>query len=327
MPREKKVFTDLNEIAHMWAYQMQDYARNPSDNFYFQGKTIYSYGSHYPIATIFEQEDKGTVVLFNDSGYSNTTSKHIWIVKAAMPNWWTVLYMQEFPEPKRKKATKWFKDSQNEKHKKNITNYLTIARQAAEKYPRARSNKDLHAVTVKGNLDQAKQYIEYFKCKNIFTKAEKSIIFDVEEQEKLLEGVSLFDEATKRAAERREKMLKQAYKERREKLKKELAEWRAFERRTLYGQSGYYLRLHKRSQTIETSTSASITVEQAKIVWGALKNCVENKRTFEPKRGEGPRLNEHYRIDKITKEGTLTVGCHVIVYEELEAIAKELNWI
>ena len=47
----KKVFTDISHIAHLWANQLQDEARNSgSGNFYFDGDVIYSYGSHFPIA-------------------------------------------------------------------------------------------------------------------------------------------------------------------------------------------------------------------------------------------------------------------------------------
>ena len=37
-------------VAHLWAHKSQDFARNPGHNFYFHGDTIYSYGSHFPVA-------------------------------------------------------------------------------------------------------------------------------------------------------------------------------------------------------------------------------------------------------------------------------------
>lgn len=43
---------------------------------FFEGDTIYSYGYHYPLARII-RNDNQTIVLLNDSGYSNTTAKHI----------------------------------------------------------------------------------------------------------------------------------------------------------------------------------------------------------------------------------------------------------
>src|SRR6266403_280024 len=41
-----------SEIPHLWAHQTQEHARNGGNgSFYFRGATIYSWGSHFPIAT------------------------------------------------------------------------------------------------------------------------------------------------------------------------------------------------------------------------------------------------------------------------------------
>lgn len=45
----KTVFTDISQVAHLWANQLQESARN-SGNYYFNGDAIYSYGSHFMIA-------------------------------------------------------------------------------------------------------------------------------------------------------------------------------------------------------------------------------------------------------------------------------------
>lgn len=46
---------------------------------YRYGNTVYSYGTHYPLATII-----GGTVYVNNRGYSNTTAKHIgWAFSAA----------------------------------------------------------------------------------------------------------------------------------------------------------------------------------------------------------------------------------------------------
>ena len=47
--RQKHVF-DTGEVSHLWANRAQDEARNRQGNLYFTGDTIYSYGSHFPIA-------------------------------------------------------------------------------------------------------------------------------------------------------------------------------------------------------------------------------------------------------------------------------------
>jgi hypothetical protein len=71
-------------IAHLWMNKRQESARNSGGNFYFNGDTIYSYGSHFPIARHVEKEAGDTAVLMTYRGYSNTTSKHIWMVERAI---------------------------------------------------------------------------------------------------------------------------------------------------------------------------------------------------------------------------------------------------
>ena len=50
MNKRKKHVFDTGEIPHLWAHRTQDEARNRQGNLYFTGDTIYSYGSHFPIA-------------------------------------------------------------------------------------------------------------------------------------------------------------------------------------------------------------------------------------------------------------------------------------
>jgi hypothetical protein len=83
MAREKHVYP-TNEIAHLWAHQSKPDARNPQSNFYFRGDTIYSYGSHFPIARHIEHDGK-KAVLFTSRTYSNTTAKHVHNTRGSIP--------------------------------------------------------------------------------------------------------------------------------------------------------------------------------------------------------------------------------------------------
>lgn len=66
----KKVFSNLENTVQ--AFSNGNYeARNSSGNVYASGKTLYSYGSHFPMAI-----DMGSYYLINGDRYSNTTSKH-----------------------------------------------------------------------------------------------------------------------------------------------------------------------------------------------------------------------------------------------------------
>ena len=65
-----------SELCHKWANQEQESGRTSNGNLYFNGSTIYSYGSHFPIAKHIVNEQGQRAVLFTERTYSNTTAKH-----------------------------------------------------------------------------------------------------------------------------------------------------------------------------------------------------------------------------------------------------------
>src|SRR5258708_13051749 len=83
--RKKHVFA-TSEIPHLWAHRTQDEARNRQGNLYFTGDTIYSYGSHFPIARHVTNDAGVRSVLFTTATYSVTTSSHCSAVRSAIPS-------------------------------------------------------------------------------------------------------------------------------------------------------------------------------------------------------------------------------------------------
>lgn len=73
-----------DEVAHLWAHQTQSDARNAQGNIFFRDKTIYSYGSHFPIATWTQNAVGELAVLFTTRTYSVTTARHISMVRQAI---------------------------------------------------------------------------------------------------------------------------------------------------------------------------------------------------------------------------------------------------
>lgn len=65
---------DSRELFHLWANQSKPTAK--SGNVFFEGDTCYSYGKHFPIATLKTLEDGTRVAFFNPSKYSVSTSRH-----------------------------------------------------------------------------------------------------------------------------------------------------------------------------------------------------------------------------------------------------------
>lgn len=63
-----------NTVAHHWANQTGRACKGL--NMYYEGRTLYSYGSHFPIARITQDAHGETVVLFTGRSYSISTAKH-----------------------------------------------------------------------------------------------------------------------------------------------------------------------------------------------------------------------------------------------------------
>lgn len=86
-----------SQLAHVWAQGMKKSGKG--SNMFFEGDTIYSYGHHFPIATMyqFSRDYSGGTILFNSNGYSITTAKHKSQVRNAIDRTkWEVI---EVPNP------------------------------------------------------------------------------------------------------------------------------------------------------------------------------------------------------------------------------------
>ena len=68
-----------SNLALVEAYVNSASTDGKSNNMSFRGSTIYSYGSHFPVATRGEG-----ITFFNMDGYSNTTRKHKSLVLSAI---------------------------------------------------------------------------------------------------------------------------------------------------------------------------------------------------------------------------------------------------
>jgi len=73
--RQKTVFSDLSQIAHLWANQHQSEARNSSRNLFFNNDTIYSYGHHFPIGKHVKNNAGEYATLFTLRTYSKRSEE------------------------------------------------------------------------------------------------------------------------------------------------------------------------------------------------------------------------------------------------------------
>lgn len=150
--RTKQVF-NTDEIPHLWMHKTQASARNAQGNVYFENETIYSYGSHFPIAKHVTNAKGKACILFTTDGYGNTTAKHISAVRSAIPDTAIVFNVSA--------VASW----RGIDHASNLQGYVGSINSKVSKAIKARTNTEylLNSATVKRN--ELKAYCKFFALK------------------------------------------------------------------------------------------------------------------------------------------------------------------
>jgi hypothetical protein len=344
--RTKHVFK-TDEIPHLWAHQTQDSARNSRNNLYFSGDTIYSYGSHFPIARIVKQGKK-TCVLFTTRSYSVTTSGHISAVRGAIPPGMTVF-----------KVTNPL-DSPSSGLAGYISAIETVAQSARNRKMETTRNQDVQSA--EALITECKQFCKFFGLKQ--PKFPKLPVIDVEKLQRQNDAIK------ERARTRNErerahwedvKALQKAENDRwnesgfckhtpkhdankygdrntceRQTEDEEwaaksadvIAAWRMNDPnarlRNAYNLPSM-LRLSADKTEVETSLGVRVPVQHAKKALVIVRFFQSRQKEYV--RGQRSIHLGHYVVDRITPEGTLHAGCHVIPFSEIERIGVELDQI
>lgn len=326
----KTVFSDSSQVAHIWANQSQDEAKNSNHTFYFHGRTIYSYGSHFPIAEISKEDSN--LIFFTTRSYSPTTSKHISYVRRAIADYKKIVYVNNPRDifaysdnfwleiaTKRNDAIQSLKDAQLPKirtntriaHKQSavnslqsIVNFLEIFGLTIETL----KNKGVYKGS-KGIEDKAsfKYTVEIVKGRDSILNDEHDYLADFTKQKEKVEKAKqlrLKKQLALRLAEQQTK----------------LAEWLkggnidTYELRDL---PQIFLRAIPKNDATEVQTSqgARVSLKKAKVLYKAIK---QGKDVL------------GFDIDGFTvvenNEIHLKVGCHYLLKTEINRFATTQGW-
>jgi len=290
----KKVVNN-ETVAHLWANEQQAEANSPNRSFYFCYDTIFSYGSHFPIAKHITNNKGVKGILFTTRSYSNTTAKHINDTLQAIPYKDSIIYC---PDPA---AT----SNDNLFYWDNLINGI-YSKLAKAKKP------EIYLAELSRYNEQIKKYLafmgvdmpEAIKVKlEITTKAES-----IEAANKANE-IKAANEAKKAKEQEAEN-------------KKQLKKFRNFERYSFW--DGYaYLRYNKETNRIETSQRIEIPVEAAKRLYHTIKQGLKDRILNDPRTANLKILD--YWVKNVQRD-FIEVGCHRIETKEINRIAKSLNF-
>jgi len=282
----KTVFSDSSQVAHLWANKQQTEAKNSNRSFYFWKDTIYSYGSHFPIAKHIEVCGQ-PYVLFTVRSYSNTTAKHISITRSACSHK-ELIFCYDVT------AT-------NEAHESNFSLWQRDAENFARKLSTARK-PELYISELHHIRKQAKIYAD---------------LFSLELPSTLLAAVTIEDkEGLKVYLEQKEAMIAKQEAEKKSKQQKEhraqIKKFLEFKSHRVFSNGGIDV-IRVNGENVETSQAVKIPVAVAKRIYNSLLSGQLQK--------EGKVLD--YIISSIDKKH-LIVGCHKFEVKHLLTVGKTL---
>lgn len=346
-------------VAHLWANEMKEFANG--SNFFFEGKSIYSYGHHFEAGRIIRNKRGEKAYLLNDEYYSSSTCKHQCCVRSAIPT-----------------GSKVFSVGYNMSNTGNmafVTSGLESIKEAIEKYKKSRT--ELSYQNVWGAFRNLMGYIEFFNMGTPQCLLKKSAndwlgtnhalsyssdnvkreyvrelkhVFEVLLNHRGLEVLGtvnvIIDEICgegtwagyvvrcqrwKDSQAKREALaLERARKEneaRKKKLEEQVEMWKSGEISQLYyywfenNQPNVWLRI--KNGRIETSKGIKIERTEAERLWKLIK-FFHNGGQFQHDLALDV-AGHRWALNRYEND-MLTAGCHRITYNEMESIAKQLGW-
>src|SRR5258708_24505962 len=305
--RQRHVFPN-REIPHLWAHQTQDHARNGTGSFYFQGATIYSYGSHFPIATHVRGSQGQPGILFTSDKNSVTTSQHMSAVRRAIPP-----DVPVFTVPNQHIG---FSEAEDRyQHEKNFKHYIREVTGSLSTCVRARSSwkKEHCHETPVALRPEGLCYATFFGVPDPSIEMIPDLDSEKMAEIKAREATA----SAKKAAETRRKQ-----EEDRVRWAQAAEQWRR-------GEYHHYLpydlptMLRIENHEIVTSRGARFPIIHAKRGLVLVKAVMARAEDWR-RNGKTLRLG-HYQIDWSEANGTVHAGCHVVSWDEIQRVAADIE--
>jgi hypothetical protein len=290
---------DNATVAHLWAHQVQDSARNGNDSFSFEGPTLFSYQT--AIAVLMKDRGGRTVAVFSARTYSITTTGHTREGRSAAS------HLTQYSAPELESST--WRDNTPERLREVWAEKLEELAQ--------------HASEGKNKRSRAKRFGEYcgvVSTANRFCEAFGLDLFPVPSDADAEATLArMREESARRDAERAEgrKIAHAAF------LAEQAVKAEAWKRGeftgTLYGLASDLMRVE--GDEVVTTRGARVPVDHVRRAAKFVLGIVRAGRTFTGEPEHPVRLG-HYRLDSIDADGTVRVGCHTFDQAELERVAR-----
>jgi hypothetical protein len=288
------VKNDCWDIAHEWANRQGGSGIGAGGNMLYGGGCIYSYGDHFMVARHVSNDKRERAVLFTERKYSQTTAKHIAIVRDASSQL-NVIYVADPALSKDDLFTNW---------RERI---MTIAEKLADaKRPQK------YATEIENLYHEAERYADFFGYEIPELLAEAGNIRN---------GEQFADYLAKDKAEREAE--EAAYNKRLKKAQtQKLKEWRVFKNNSLGSLDGWdYLRYDVQTCEIETTQRVSFSLDEGKALYRFIETTIAKGSYAD----SSEQFLGQYPIIEINK-AYIRIGCHKVAQKEIERFAKQQGW-
>jgi hypothetical protein len=291
-------------VAHLWANQSQDHARNSSDSVYFDGDTIYSYGRHFPMARHID----GVVLITTDS-YSSTTGGHLSMTRSAC------CHLTCFHVPNVLACDKFA-------HNKNFKDYQQRYTEALLLAGRARSNAKWRLREVVSLISEANRYAQHFDLDTCIKEIDTT---------ELLAQAKVKTKAATAETRKRIKARAERYQAESDAYPAMLERWRDGselprlswqnpDRDKLLDNNAL---LRVTGDNIQTSQGAAFPTSYVANAWRVINICKQRSTTFHAN-GETVKLG-HFQLHSVDASGNVRAGCHHVTFAECKLLAQTLG--
>jgi hypothetical protein len=283
---------DTSEVPHLWTHQSQSDARNSQGNLFFEQRTIYSYGHHFPIAQHVMNKRGEKAVVITTCGYSSTTAGHISTVKMAIPDDVLTFHV-------------------------DFTNHWQAGKTDVEEYNRRIAEHEVKAARARKRADwDLRQASELHTEALAFCKF-YGLRFKVNN---LRTDLATVKAAAAKDSAKKAKETKLAKAKQEQEYADAIAAWLRGEYAHL--PYGIDTLLRVKDGEVETSRGARFPVDHARRGL-VLVEAVRAKGEPWQRNGHTCHLG-HYQIDRIEANGTVHAGCHVVPWKSIERIREQL---
>lgn len=298
----RRVLKDRHEVAHFFANKTQDEGK--AGNMFFEDGILYSYGRHFAIAKWIGPAR----VAITTQRYSSSTARHISIAESALSHVSRV-YCYDPSDTA----------SQNKRHA------MDLMQGFVDESTRPRIRQSTRDSCMACALNKAVEFNAYLAA---LTDEDRGTVTPIP-----TDNLAQFAEVRKQELDKARAVAEAKVAKQAEDAKAVLIEWRNGHDVDIYRlrnlpvalRLGYVERwpFGPSEQIIETSYGAQIPREDTLKVWTVVLACREQNRPLILKGGM-PLGN--YRLNHISAEGNITVGCHNIKYDELVLMAEKLGY-